>query len=160
MRRWLKFLHTMGSVGLMGAMAALLVMFASLPPPSSLAGYALMRGAMGAIATWIFLPSLALVLVAGLLAMAVHRGFREAGWAWLKLATGVLMFEGGFVYIQGPMQREAERSAAALAGRLDPATLAMTLGPERNTLWLLLAVATANVALGIWRPRILRLPVS
>lgn len=160
MRRLLKFLHTMGSIGLMGAMAALLVLFAVAPPPSSLAGYALIRGAMGAVATWIFLPSLALVLVAGLLAMALHPVYRVAGWAWLKLATGVLMFEGGFVYIQGPMQREAAMSAAALAGKLDPAALAVTLGPERNTLWVLLAVATANVALGIWRPRVLRLPAT
>ncbi|GJE35998.1 hypothetical protein [Methylobacterium persicinum] len=160
MRRLLKFLHTMGSIGLMGAMAAMLVLFSVAPPPSSLAGYALIRGAMGAVATWIFLPSLALVLVAGLLAMALHPVYRVAGWAWLKLATGVLMFEGGFVYIQGPMQREAAMSAAALAGKLDPAALAVTLGPERNTLWVLLAVATANVALGIWRPRVLRLPAT
>lgn len=160
MRRLLKFLHTMGSIGLMGAMAALLVLFSVAPPPSSLAGYALIRGAMGAVATWIFLPSLALVLIAGLLAMALHPVYRIAGWAWLKLATGVLMFEGGFVYIQGPMQREAAMSAAALSGHLDPAVLAATIGPERNSLWVLLAVATANVVLGIWRPRILRLPAT
>ncbi|VUD70519.1 hypothetical protein MET9862_01088 [Methylobacterium symbioticum] len=153
-RRLMKFLHTMGAIGLMGAMAALLVLLSVAPPPSSLAGYALIRGAMGAIATWIFLPSLALVLLAGLLAIAVHRGFHSAGWAWVKLATGILIFEGGFVGIQGPMQEEAKRSAAALAGQADPATLAASLGPERNTLWVLLAVATANVVLGVWRPRI------
>ncbi|CAO4165661.1 hypothetical protein [Methylorubrum populi] len=158
MRRLLKFLHTMGAVGLMGAMACLLVLLSLTPPRESLAGYALMRGAMGAVATWIFLPSLALTLVAGLLAVALHRGFLEAGWAWVKLATGVLVFEGGFVGIQGPMQEEARRSAAALAGQIDPATLTGALAAERNTLWVLLAIAILNVVLGIWRPRILRLP--
>lgn len=158
MRRLLKFLHTMGAVGLMGAMAPLLVLLSLAPPPSDLAGYALMRGAMGAIATWIFLPSLALTLLAGLLAMAINRAFLNAGWAWLKLATGVLMFEGGLVYVQGPMRQEAEQSARALAGRLDPAQLAASLGAERNTLWVLLAVATVNVVLGIWRPRLVRIP--
>jgi hypothetical protein len=123
MRRLLKFLHTMGAIGLMGAMACLIVLLSLTPPPDALAGYALMRGAMGAVATWIFLPSLALTLVAGLLAVAFHPGFREAGWAWVKLATGVLVFEGGFVGIQGPMQEEARRSAAALRGEIDPATL-------------------------------------
>ena len=78
--------------------------------------------------------------------------------AWAKLATGVLMFEGGLVYVQGPMQQEAGLAAQALAGRIDPATLARSLGPERNTLWLLLAVSTANVVLGIWRPRLMRRP--
>ena len=76
----------------------------------------------------------------------------------MKLATGVLMFEGGLVYIQGPMQEEAERSASALSGQLDPAELGQTLGPEQGSLWILLGVATANVVFGVWRPRLSRLP--
>ena len=158
MRRLLKFLHTMGSAGLLGAMASLVVMLSLAPAPSALAGYAAMRGAMGAVATWIFLPALAVTLMSGLLAMALNRTFLNAGWAWLKLATGVLMFEGGLVYVQGPMKQEAEQSARALAGHVDPAVLAVSLPGVRGTLWVLLAVATANVALGIWRPRILRIP--
>ncbi|XYD11399.1 hypothetical protein R1A27_13900 [Methylobacterium sp. NMS12] len=158
MRRLLKFLHTMGSAGLLGAMASLVVMLGLAPAPSALAGYAATRGAMGAVATWIFLPALAVTLMSGLLAMALNRAFLNAGWAWLKLATGVLMFEGGLVYVQGPMKQEAEQSARALAGLVDPAVLAVSLTGERGTLWVLLAVATANVALGIWRPRILRIP--
>ncbi|MGH1587450.1 hypothetical protein ACRBEV_02670 [Methylobacterium phyllosphaerae] len=158
MRRLLKFLHTMGSAGLLGAMASLVVMVSLAPAPAALAGYAAMRGAMGAVATWIFLPALAVTLMSGLLAMALNRAFLMAGWAWVKLATGVLMFEGGLVYVQGPMKQEAEQSARALAGLVDPATLAVALPGERGTLWVLLAVATANVALGIWRPRILRIP--
>jgi hypothetical protein len=157
-RRLLKFLHTMGAAGLLGAMASLVVLLSLAPAPASLSGYAAIRGAMGAVATWIFLPALALTLMSGLLAMAVNRAFLNAGWAWLKLATGVLMFEGGLVYVQGPMKREAEQSARALAGLVDPAALAVALDGERGTLWVLLAVATANVVLGIWRPRILRLP--
>jgi hypothetical protein len=96
--------------------------------------------------------------VSGLLAIGLHRGFHDAGWAWAKLATGILLFESGFVGVLGPMQREAERSAGAVAGRIDPATLTGPLAAERWTLWVLLAVATANVVLGIWRPRLTRLP--
>jgi hypothetical protein len=158
MRRLVKFLHTMGAIGLMGAMACLLVLLSFAPAPAQLAEYALMRGAMGGIATWIFLPSLALTLVAGLLAMAANRGYQNAGWALAKLATGILIFEGGFAGVQGPMQEEAERAAAALAGQADAATLAQSLGAEWNTLWLVLAVAMVNVVLGIWRPRFTRLP--
>ncbi|MCJ2087383.1 hypothetical protein MKK88_15520 [Methylobacterium sp. E-005] len=158
MRRLLKFLHTMGSAGLLGALASLVVMLALTPPPTALLGYAAMRGAMGAVATWVFLPSLAVTLMSGLIAMAVNRAYLNAGWAWLKLATGVLMFEGGLVYVQGPMKQEAEQSARALSGLLDPAALAVSLPGERGTLWVLLAISAANVALGIWRPRILRIP--
>ncbi len=158
MRRWMKFLHTMGAIGLMGAMACLLVLLNLTPAPSSLSNYAMMRAAMGGIATWVFLPSIALTLVAGLLAIAVNRAFHSAGWAWAKLATGILIFEWGFAGIQGPMQQEAELSARALAGEVDVATLAQSLGAEQGSLWVLLAIATANVVLGIWRPRLTRIP--
>jgi hypothetical protein len=155
-RRLLKFLHTIGAIGLMGAMASLAIMLMLAPPPSSLEAYAAIRGAMGAIATWIFFPSLGLTLIAGLLAIAVNDAFHNAGWAWVKAATGILLFEAGFVGVLGPMQQEAERSAKALAGDFDPAGLAQSLGAERNTLWVLLALSVANVVLGIWRPRFSR----
>ena len=61
----MKFLHTMGAIGLMGAMACLLVLLNLTPAPASLSNYAMMRAAMGGIATWVFLPSIALTLVAG-----------------------------------------------------------------------------------------------
>jgi hypothetical protein len=158
MRRLMKFLHTIGAIGLMGAMACLLVLLSFAPAPTALSDYALMRAAMGGIAKWIFLPSLGLTLVAGLLALAVNRAYHSAGWAWAKLATGILIFEWGFTAIQGPMQQEAELSARALAGGVDTATVAESLGAEQISLWVLLAVATANVVLGIWRPRLTRLP--
>jgi hypothetical protein len=158
LRRTLKFLHTMGAIGLLGSMACLLAMLGVTPEPSSLVEYAAMRRAMGAIATWIFLPSLGLTLVAGLLAIGLNRGYHNAGWAWLKLATGVLIFEGCLVHVLGPIQEEAEQTASALAGRVDPATLAASLGGERVGLWVLIAVAVVNVVLGIWRPRLTRLP--
>jgi hypothetical protein len=158
MRRLMKFLHTMGAIGLMGAMACLLVLLGFTPGPASISQYALMRGAMGGIATWIFMPSLALTLIAGLLAIGVNRAYHSAGWAWAKLASGILVFEWGFTAILGPMQEAAELSSRALAGEVDVATLSASLTSERNSLWVLLAVATANVILGIWRPRLTSLP--
>ncbi len=146
----------MGAIGLMGSMAALIVLLRLAPPPTSLAEYALMRGAMGQIATWIFFPSLALTLIAGLAAIAVTRAFHNAGWAWAKAATGILIFEGGFARVLGPMQQEAAQSARALAGQADASTLGLSLAAEQGTLWVLLAVATANVVLGVWRPRLSR----
>ena len=63
---------TRSAIGLMGAMACLIVLLGWAPPPASLAEYALFRGAMGAIATWIFFPSLGLMLIAGLLGAGVR----------------------------------------------------------------------------------------
>ena len=151
MRRLVKFLHTIGAIGMTGAMACLLVLLAWLPADA--AGSAAMRVAMGAIASWVFLPSLALTLVAGLLAMAANRAYQNAGWAWIKLATGVLVFEAGFAGVVGPLQDEAERSAQALASG---AALVETSGAVTGTIWVLMAIAALNVALGVWRPRMRR----
>jgi hypothetical protein len=154
-RHLLKFLHTLGAIGLMGAMASLLVLLIVAPPPTSLASYALIRSVMGTIATWILFPSLGLVLIAGLLAIAYSRIYQNAGWTWMKAASGILIFEGCLVGVVGPIQQEAEQSAKALIGEIDPATLALSITGERNALWVLLAVATANVIVGIWRPRLM-----
>lgn len=155
MRRLIKFLHTMGAIGFMGSLATLVVLAKLAPPPESLAGYALIRAAMAEIAAWIVIPSLILTLVPGLLAIAVTRGFQDAGWAWIKAATGILIFAGG-LHALAPIQEEAQLSARALAGSLDPSALSGISGGEIAALWVLLAVSTANVVLGVWRPRILR----
>ena len=156
MRPFLKFLHSLGAIGMMGAMACLGVMLVFAPPPTALAEYAGVRGALGAVATWVFMPSLGVTLIAGLLAIAASPAFHNAGWAWAKAASGILIFEGGFVSVLGPMQREAADSAKAIAGTFDPTLLGASLGAEKMTIWILLAVATVNVVLGVWRPRLVR----
>jgi len=150
MRHLVKFLHTMGAIGLMGAMVSLIVLFSFLPEPAVVAESARMRAGMGGNAEWVFLPSMALTLIGGLLAFAVNRAYQDAGWA---LATGIIIFEWGFVAVVGPMQNEALLAARALAGEFDPAGLGKTLSAERNSLWVMFDVASANVVLGVWRPR-------
>jgi hypothetical protein len=142
-------------MGLMGSIASLLVLMSFSPPSTSLADFALMRRAIAAIATWVFFPSFALTLVAGMLAVAANRAFHDAGWAWVKLASGILVFAGSF-QILASMQDEAKQSAGALAGQLDLGPITGSFG-EQSALWVLLAVSTANVVLGIWRPRLTRI---
>jgi hypothetical protein len=158
MRRLMKFLHTIGAIGLIGAMACLIVLIGFVPEPSSLSEYALITAAMSGIVTWVFFPSLALTLIAGLLAIAFNPAYHSAGWAWAKLATGILIFEWGFTAILGPIQEEAKLSVRALTGGVDAAALATSLASERTSLLVLLVVAAANVVLGVWRPRLTRLP--
>lgn len=155
MQRLLKFLHTMGAVGFMGSLACLLVLEKLTPPTTSLASYALIRGAMGMIADWIYFPSFFLTLVPGLVSIAVVPAFRTAGWAWIKAASGILVFAGG-LHALAPIQDEARLSAEALAGRLDPSKLEGVSEGAAATMWLLLVVAAANIVLGIWRQRIKR----
>ena len=141
----------------MGAMGALTVVIMVAPPVISPSGYIVLMNAMAKIAAWIIMPSLLLTVVAGLLAIAVTPGFQDAGWVWMKAATGILILEGG-LHVLGPIQDEAKRGAGALAAGIDPTSMARLFTAERNTLWVLLAVSAANIALGVWRPRLPKIP--
>ena len=48
----------------------------------------------------------------------------------------------------GPIQEEAKRGAGALVGVSHPVSVARLMTAEANTLWVLLAVSVANIALG------------
>jgi hypothetical protein len=154
MRRLIKFLHTLGAIGLMGAMACLVILLLWLPPTSALDTYATHRASMAAITKWLFMPSLGATLISGLIAIAATPGFHNAGWAWAKAVSGIILFEGGLVSVMGPMQHEAELAAKVQAGQAAITNLGQNLRPEEMTLWILLAVSTANVILGIWRPKL------
>lgn len=162
MRRTLKFLHSVGSIGFCGGLLGLLVLHAMLPDPDQLERFATLRGAMGAVSKWIVFPSMGLVVVSGLLAMAATPAFHNAGWVWAKLATGILVFEGSLIYILGPMERAAVQARTALEGVTagsvapDGAELSAALGAEWGSFWVLFAVGILNVALAIWRPRFSR----
>lgn len=153
MRKLLKFLHTVATVGFTGALAVLIVLYGLLPEPVELERYATLRLAMDAVARWLLLPSMALVLVSGLLAVVVTPRFQNAGWMWAKLLSGILVFEGTLVSVQAPVERAAREARAALDGTFDVAALGVTPGSERGAFLVILAVALANVALGVWRPR-------
>jgi hypothetical protein len=155
-KKTLKLLHVLGTVGMLGALAAMLVLHTLLPPPEDLAGYTILRVAVSRIAEWLLLPSLGLVLVSGLLAMAAGKHFHNAGWAWVKLALGVVMFEGTLLAVQGPAEREAILAQRVTGGEASPAELALSLASEWYSLWIIALLAVLNIALGIWRPRFRR----
>ncbi|MFO0635353.1 MAG: hypothetical protein U0168_21100 [Nannocystaceae bacterium] len=62
------------------------------------------------------MPSLLVVLVSGLCAIAVHHPFHNAGWAWLKAATTLLVLEGTLVAVQGPAQGRRRSPRGSLPG--------------------------------------------
>lgn len=156
MRRFLKLVHELGSVGLMGAVLAHMVLSyraEGLPPVE----YSAMRQAILAIAQYLLVPSLLLVLLSGLVAMALHRGFHDAGWAWVKLATTAVILEGTLLGVSAPATTAAEVAAEIAAG--DTTNLAM-LGDivrhERGGLWVIAFLSVVNIAFAVWRPRLRR----
>jgi hypothetical protein len=147
----------MGAIGLMGSIACLLVLASLSSPSTPITAYASIRGAMAEIATWIFFPSFSLTLIAGLLAIAVNPAYHDAGWAWVMLATGIPVLSGSLQAL-APIQEEAKRSAGVLARQLDKGAITGSSAEEIGALWVLLAVLTANVVLGVWRPRLTQIP--
>ena len=155
MRRLLKFLHTLGAAGLIGGLAALVVIITF--APGSMGAFPV-REAMARIAAWIVGPSMVVTVIAGLLAIAINPVFHEAGWAWAKAATGILILEG-CLHVMGPIGEAAKRGASGAAAGAAPVSTTGLLTGESATLWVLLAVCAANIALAIWKPRLPQIPV-
>ena len=148
-RRTLKALHEIAAIGVGGGLAACLVVgaTANAASPQDLSAA---RQAIAAIARYLLVPSLAAVLITGLLAIAATPAYRDAGWAWLKALLGLSVFEATLVTV-GASGRLAELAAA----RADPGLFASLVHSERTTLWMLLGLSVANVVLAVWRPRLL-----
>ena len=148
-RRTLKALHEISAIGIGGGLAACLVITLTAPqlPPAEFPGA---LHAMAIIARYVLVPSLVVVLITGLLAIAATRGFHDAGWAWVKALLGLSLFEATLVRV-GASDKQALLASAAN----DPVSLASLLHSERNTLILLLALSIANVVLAVWRPKLM-----
>ncbi|WP_405232735.1 hypothetical protein [Lentisalinibacter salinarum] len=153
MRRLLKFLHTMSTIGITGGLAAYMLVLATAPPVESLEAYAAMRESLAMLSKWLILPSMLIVVLSGLLAIAAHFPFAEAPWVWAKALAGILVFESTLMAIDGPAQRAAALSEKALGGEIASAELAGLVSDEWGAWWILLGLFTANVLLAIWRPR-------
>jgi hypothetical protein len=156
-RKLLKLLHEIGAVGVVGSFAACLILVAHAPAPSrSLVAYAAVRQDIASITRWLLVPSLALVLISGLLAIAAHDGYKNAAWAWMKALLGISMFEGTLLTVGAGARRAAELSALPVSGRVNGAQLAQILHGEWGGLWLLLGLSIVNIILAVWRPRLYR----
>lgn len=155
-RKLLKLLHEVGAVGVMGALAAYIVLVIT-APQDSLVEYAAVRRGIAALTQYLLLPSLVLVLVSGLLAIAATRAYMDAGWPWLKALSTVAMFEGTLLTVNASARKAAEISAlAARRGDSDPALLESILRTEWIGLWTILALSFANILVAVWRPRLTR----
>lgn len=148
-RRSLKALHEIAALGIGGGFAACLAINL-LSPGASAETFIAGREAFDAIARYVIIPSLAAVLISGLLAIAATRGFHDAGWAWVKALLGLSLFEATLLTV-GASRRKSELIAAAG----DPTLLATLLTAERNTLLLLIGICVANIVLAVWRPKLM-----
>jgi hypothetical protein len=151
--RSLKSLHEIGAIGTLGSFGACIVLIATAPANSPVAFAAVMQG-IASISRWLLVPSLAVVLLSGLLAIAANEAYMNAAWAWVKALLGIGTFEGTLLTVGASARHAAELSALAVSGRGDPAQLAQILRTEWGGLWILAALAFVNIVLAVWRPRL------
>ena len=118
------------------------------------ASFASIRHGIALINKWLLTPSLLVVLVSGLLAIAASDTYKNAGWAWTKALLGLVTFEGTLLTIVGNGRRAAEHAASAVAGRADAMSqVTEALRTEWGALWLMLGLGLVNIVLAVWRPR-------
>jgi hypothetical protein len=153
-RAWLrlgaKTVHDIASIGFGGALAACLVINLT-TNVATLGEFLAARQVFAAIAQYVLVPSMSVVALSGLIALAATRGYRDAGWAWLKALLGLNVFIATLM-VAGGASNHGEIAAAALVA--DLVTLQQLLRSERITLWLLIALVVVNVILAVWRPKL------
>ncbi len=153
LRRLLKLAHTLGSIGMAGGIAAFMLLANSSPEPAATAEYLAIREGLYTISRTLVLPSMALIFLSGVLAMAVHFPFQNALWAWLKLGGGFLIFESMLATVDAPARRAVEATTKAINGELPQAELAANIDNPWGAWWVILVLAAINVVLAIWKPR-------
>jgi hypothetical protein len=153
-RTWLrlgaKTVHDIASIGFGGALAACLVINLT-SNPAATAEFLAARQVFAAIAKYVLVPAMAVMTLSGLLALVATRGYRDAGWAWLKAIFGINVFAATLL-LAGSAGNLGEIAAAVAAA--DLAALQRQLRSERITLWLLMALVVVNVILAVWRPKL------
>ena len=155
MRKALKFLHTLASCGMIGGLSgyAAVLLYS---PQDTASRYADMRQTIETLSNSILLPSMIVALVTGLLSMAVHPPFQDTRGVWVKALMGLSLFEATLVVVQTKATDGADVSQEIAAGRAAPDALLAVLAGEWETLFVIMALLVANVALGVWRPSLKR----
>jgi hypothetical protein len=148
----MKVLHELGAAGLVGSYATCLTLVL-LTPSLPLPAYLSSRQAIVEVTRWLMMPSLAVTLISGLLAMAVTPAYNDMVWVWIKAALGLSVFEGTFISIGNAAKRVSELAVLAGSEASSALQLDRAVSAERNTLWLLMVVSVVNVILAVWRPR-------
>lgn len=157
MRKVLKFMHWAGAIAVLGGMVVIMLLVETAPNPvDDLAGYAAVRASLATLANWVIVPGLGVALFSGLMAMAIHPPFHNAGWALVKALSGLVLFESSLATIVAPADKAAVVTAQALAGDIDQVEMMAGINDIWGAWWVLLAIAVLNVVLGVWRPRFRR----
>jgi len=144
--RAIKAVHTLSAIGLMGAVAACVVLRFRGPAVAG-PGYVEVCHAIDQLYVWLIFPSTLVCIASGFASMVSHKPYWNALWAWAKGASGLAVMNFAFRMQNVALEVATPQSLA------DRAELDRLLATEWSGLWVLLALSLFNVVVGIWRPR-------
>ncbi len=153
MQRLLKFLHVSGSAGFIGSVAATLAATVTAGSPGSSEPAAACIVAVDAI-RWVALPSLLLLVIAGLLSIALRPAFLDQRWLWAKAVLGIAAGGIALVVVLPGLRRLAALTVAVSPDQPIDTASAATLGTVSAWSAAIVLLALAATALGVWRPRL------
>ncbi|MFN3891784.1 MAG: DUF2269 family protein [Beijerinckiaceae bacterium] len=157
MRKTIKIFHSLASCGLVGGLAAYMIVLLWAPQATA-AQVADMRATIAALSNYILVPSLGVALVTGLVAMMVQRAFQGMRWVWVKAVLGLAMFEATLAVIQGKANFGLETARKVAEGTETVEALEAALSSEWTALSAIMALSLAQVILGVWRPALKKRP--
>ena len=153
MQRLLKYLHVSGAAGFTGSIAATLAAIVTAGRRGSAEPAAACMIAVDAI-RWVALPSLLLLVIAGLLSIALRPALLDQRWLWAKAVLGMAAGGIAFVVVLPGLRRFVPPAIAAAAN--EPISIASAATLDNVSAWnaAILVFALAATALGVWRPRL------
>ena len=152
MRKAVKFIHSIASCGMIGALLAYLILL-QYGPQDTPAQYADTRKAISVLCDVMLVPSMALALVSGFISMLAHKPYQQKGWVWVKALTTIGIFEATMAVVQSKSTFAADVSAKIARGEAGPNAL-LELEREWGAIAVVMTLAVANVLIAVWRPRI------
>ncbi len=146
-------LHIVGAIGLSGGLAAYMIVIYSQSDVHSVESYLSFRTSLANISAWLIVPSMAVTLFSGIFSMAVHSPFHNAVWAWIKAATGILIFEETLRSIDAPAKAAIKMLEQIDVTQIQLSELTTLVQNEWLSWWTILGLSLLNIVLGIWRPK-------
>lgn len=159
MRQFLKFLHTLASCGLIGAVLGYIIVLVYAPQDTPVE-YAAARQTISHLCNYLLIPSLGICLATGLLSIAVHQPFQQRRWVWVKAALGISMFEATLGIVQSKAEYAARLSQQIVEGKLTAEALKADIAAEWYALAVIMILSVVNIVLGVWRPKLKWKPAS
>lgn len=153
MKHLLKLLHLLAAIGFAGGLAVSLLL-AGIADDSTATAYAAGRRLVSAVAEYVVLPSLVVLVTTGLLLMVKQPALIDARWVWLKALIGTMVGGIALLVVQPAVTRVGALARLALEGSPAFGALAMPLRAEMIGGAINLALSLAAIALAVWRPRL------